>query len=172
MHTEEIVARQHKWDLRFLKLAADWSLHSKDPSTRTGAVVARPDLSIVALGYNGFPPGVNDDPARYLDRDLKYKLILHAEINAMDSAREFLGGYTLYTWPFMPCSRCTAQVIKRGIRRCVSPELPLSTQLQERWGGDLKLAAMMLQEAGVQLKLVPRQDLDFLGRLPKGVTLP
>lgn len=70
--------RQRKWDLRFLKLARDWSTYSKDPSTQTGAVVVRPDLSIAAgPGYNGFPPGVIDTPERYADRDLKYKLIIH-----------------------------------------------------------------------------------------------
>ena len=44
-----------KWDARFLDLAvyvADWS---KDPSTKVGAVLVRPDRTIAALGFNRFP---------------------------------------------------------------------------------------------------------------------
>lgn len=157
--------RQRKWDLRFLKLARDWSTYSKDPSTQTGAVVVRPDLSIAAgPGYNGFPPGVIDTPERYADRDLKYKLIIHCEINAMDSSHEPLTGYTLYTWPFASCSRCATQVIKRGIKRCVAPEIP--ERLQERWAEDMALTQMMYREVGVRLCLYPWEELAELSVNP------
>ena len=143
------LTRQQKWDLRYLKQARDWSKYSKDPSTQTGAAVVREDLSLVAVGYNGFPPRVDDSPERYADRELKYKLIIHCEINAMDTAREALHGYCLYTWPFTSCSRCAGQVIKRGIVRCVAPELP--ERLRERWLEDMELTEMMFTEAGVAL---------------------
>lgn len=143
--------RQRKWDLRFLGHARVWACYSKDPSTRTGCVVVRPDLSVAATGYNGFPPGVNDDPARYANRELKYDIILHCEINAMDSVPEPLHGYTLYTWPFQSCSRCAAQVIKRRIKRCVAPEI--SPKAYARWGENMELAQLMFKEAGVELCL-------------------
>ena len=53
-----------KWDRRFLALAehvADWS---KDPSTKTGAVIVRPDRTIASMGYNGFPRGMADTDDR------------------------------------------------------------------------------------------------------------
>lgn len=86
-----------KWDLRYLemaKLVASWS---KDPSTRTGAVIADPDNCIVATGYNGFARGVKDSRERYANRELKYKMIVHCERNAIIYARRDLTGCTLYT---------------------------------------------------------------------------
>lgn len=139
--------RQAKWDRRFLALAEFVSGWSKDCSTRVGAVIAAPDLSVVSVGFNGFARGVSDDPERYADREVKYKLIVHAERNAMLFARRDLTGCTLYTHPFAPCSQCAAMVIQAGIRRCVSPPLPV--ELRERWAADCELARTSLREAGV-----------------------
>lgn len=110
-----------KWDHRFLKLAEHTAQWSKDPSTKVGAVIVRPDRTIVAVGYNGFPRGVQDTPELLLNREEKYKRVVHAEINAILSAREPLHGCTLYTWPFMTCERCAVQVIQTGIKRVVAP---------------------------------------------------
>ena len=66
-----------KWDLRFIELAKLVSTWSKDPSTQTGAVIVDPNRRVVSVGYNGFPIGVDDDPERYANRDLKYKMIVH-----------------------------------------------------------------------------------------------
>lgn len=90
-----------KWDLRFLRLSQCISTFSKDPSTKVGAVIVRPDKTIASMGFNGFPKKLKDD-ARYNDREVKYSLIVHGEINAILFAKESLTGYTLYTYPFMP----------------------------------------------------------------------
>lgn len=141
------------WDQDFLALARWWALRrSKDPSTKVGAVIVRPDHSIVSLGYNGFAKGVSDDPERYLDRELKHKIVVHAERNAMHFSSESLRGCTLYTWPFMPCASCSGDVIQRGITRVVAPPIP--THLQERWGENMELATMQFREAGVKLDIV------------------
>jgi deoxycytidylate deaminase len=42
-----------------MKVAEGWS---KDPSTKVGAVIVRPDLTVASIGYNGFPRGMSDDP--------------------------------------------------------------------------------------------------------------
>ena len=42
------------WDIRFLKMAEMVSLWSKDTSTKTGAVIVRPDHSVASLVFNGF----------------------------------------------------------------------------------------------------------------------
>lgn len=139
-----------KWDLRFLdmaKLIASWS---KDPSTKTGAVIVDRNKTIVSVGYNGFAMGVNDNPERYRDRELKYKMILHCERNALLFAHRPLDGCVLYTVPFASCAPCAAMVIQAGIKRCVAPEIP--EHLKDRWQKDLDITAMMYEEAKVLLE--------------------
>lgn len=109
-----------KWDHRFLALARFVANFSKDPSTKVGAVVAD-EKRIISLGYNGFPPDIEDLPERLENREYKYKHIIHGEINAINFARESLLGKTLYTIPFMPCTVCAEEIIKRGITRVVAP---------------------------------------------------
>jgi dCMP deaminase len=152
--------RLRHWDMNYLGLAEHVSKWSKDPSTKTGAVIVRPNMTVASLGYNGFPRKVSDAPERYADRELKYKLIVHCEINAMDTAREPLDGYTLYTWPFTSCSRCAGQVIQKGIIRVVSPEI--SPDKRERWADDMALTRMMFSEAGVQVTEYPLSLFDSL----------
>lgn len=141
-----------KWDKFYIGLAAYIATASKDPSTQTGAVIVRPDRTIAALGFNGFPRGCNDDKVLYADRDLKYARIIHCEMNAILTAREPLHGYTLYTWPFMSCNRCAAHVIQSGIKRCVAP---LATEeALTRWKDSFLLSEALFEEAGVTVDFV------------------
>ena len=136
-----------KWVQRYLDLAEFVAGWSKDPSTKVGAVIVRPDNSVCSVGFNGFPKGVDDSPERYLDRDLKLKLIVHGEINAMAFAQECMRGYTLFTWPLLTCSRCAGPVIQSGITTVVAPKL--IGALKARWEESLVLSREMFQEAGV-----------------------
>jgi dCMP deaminase len=138
------------WDIRFLQLAALTASWSKDPSTKVGAVITRPDRTVASLGYNGFPRGVVDSAERYEDRELKYKMIVHAELNAILTACEPLHGYILYTWPFMPCACCAGAVIQSGIKRVVSIEAD-----NPRWAESFRLTKQLFCEADVELHLVP-----------------
>lgn len=139
-----------KWDFRFLHLAQHISCWSRDPSTKVGAVIVRPNKTIVSLGFNGFPRGVDDHPARYDNRDLKYKLVVHGEANAIAAANEDLTDCIIYTFPFPPCSSCAGLIIQSGISRVVAPR-PTLEQI-ERWGDSLRLAADMFDEAGLIYK--------------------
>lgn len=124
-----------KWDIRFLKRAKDDSMWSKDPSTQVGAIIVRPDKTIASTGFNGFPMKMPDHDAYYLDRDEKYSRIIHGEMNALIFSRDAtIEGYTLYTWPFLPCSNCFNHMIQAGIIRFVAPECP--HHLKERWEDD------------------------------------
>lgn len=136
-----------KWDSRFLDLARTVASWSKDPSTQTGAVVVRPDRTVAALGYNGFPRGCDDSDTLYADRETKYARIVHCEMNAILSAREPLHGYTLYTVPFLTCERCAAHVIQAGIRRVVAPACP--EHLRDRWEASFVATRKLYGEAGV-----------------------
>jgi dCMP deaminase len=144
-----------KWDGRFLDLAiftADWS---KDPSTKVGAVLVRPDRTVAALGFNGFPRGVLDHPERYDDRPTKYEMVVHAELNALLSSRESLEGYTLYVTPLPPCSQCAAAIIQRGIRTVV---IAMSKNLPETWAKKWAVSNTMFNEAGIAVRVLPERN--------------
>lgn len=140
-----------KWDLRFLQIAEHISTWSKDPSTKCGAVIVDRHRHIVSTGYNGFPRNMPDDKAKYEDRELKYKYIVHCEINAMTFAQQDLTNCTLYTYPAMSCSRCAGPMIQSGITRCVAPEA--TDDMKSRWGVDMEIATEMFRLSGVTLDI-------------------
>ena len=134
-----------KWDVRFLELArfvANWSL---DPSTKVGAVISDKHNRVVSIGYNGFPKGIKDDE-RLNDRETKYKIIVHGEINAITFANRNLENCTLYTYPFEPCPRCAGIIIQSGIKRIVAPINKI-----DRWENDFKLSRQLFSEANIQI---------------------
>lgn len=137
-----------KWTERFLGLASHIAEWSKDPSTKCGAVITRGNR-IVSLGFNGFPSGVHDYDARLADRELKYKMVLHAEVNALLFAKEDLSDCTLYVVPMPPCSRCAAQIIQAGIKTIVTVSPPADKI--KRWFDEFHIASLMYSEAGVDL---------------------
>lgn len=142
------------WDKRFFDQARFVSRWSKDPSTQVGAVIVRPDLTIVSQGFNGFPRGVLDADYRLFDRDLKYKFMVHAEANAILSAHGSTDECTIYTYPFPPCNVCAGLIIQSGIKRVVAPE-PTGEQWK-RWGDKFNFAELMFSEAGVEYNYMER----------------
>lgn len=134
------------WDRRFLQLAELISSWSKDPSTKVGAVITNGN-KIISLGYNGFPSKIEDD-SRLLNREEKYKIIIHAERNAILFANQSLDNCTIYTYPFMPCSSCASLIIQSGINRVVS-----YGTIPERWKESFDLSKNLLKEARIPLWL-------------------
>lgn len=137
--------RYQKWDVRFLDLAKFISNWSKDPSTKVGAVITDEYNRIISVGYNGFPQGIHDND-RLKDRETKYKIIVHGEINAITFANTKLDNCTLYTYPFEPCPRCAGIIIQSGITRVVAP-----VNKTERWEEDFKLTRQLFLEADIRL---------------------
>ena len=142
---KEAERNQKCWDYRFLDMAAMVASWSKDPSTKVGAVIVAPDRTVVSLGYNGFPRGMRDSLELYLDRDEKLKRVVHAEMNAILTARRDLTDCTLYTWPFLPCNQCASMIMQTGITRVVS--VTAEKELAERWG--MQDSIRMLEENNV-----------------------
>lgn len=134
------------WHRRFLALADHVAQWSRDPSTKVGAVIVRPDRTIVSVGFNGFPRGVRDLLERYADRPTKYSMVVHAEANAILTAREPLHGYTLYS-TLMTCNECAKLIIQAGISQVVAPR-PDADRYQP-------VAMQMYEEAGVKVTLLP-----------------
>ena len=137
-----------KWDTRYLELARHVSGWSRDPSTKVGAVIARPDKSVASLGFNGLPRNVIDSDERLHCRDTKLAMTLHAEENAILSAHERLTGCTAYVWPMPPCSHCAGMLIQAGLARVVAP-VP-----GERWAQSCRLGRTMMWEAGLEVEWV------------------
>ncbi len=138
-----------KWDQRFIELAKHIAGWSKDPSTQCGAVIVDSKRRIVSIGYNGLAQGVEDLPERLNNREIKYKMFLHAERNALLFASRPLQDCTIYIWPFMSCAACAAMVIQAGITREVAPHSD-----NPRWVAEFELAKEQFKEAGVELHLV------------------
>jgi dCMP deaminase len=133
------------WHARYLALARHIAGWSKDPSTQVGAVIVSPDRRQITTGYNGFPQGIADDE-RLHDRETKYGMVVHAELNAILNCPRRPEGCALYVWPLPPCSACSAAIIQSGIVRVVHP--PLS---DPRWADSCKRGAALLREAGVEV---------------------
>jgi dCMP deaminase len=138
----------NKWDSRFLELAKLVATWSKDPSTKTGAVIVRPDKTVLSIGFNGFPKNMKDNPEQYANREIKYSKIVHCEMNALIHARESVEGCTLYTWPFASCDRCCVHMLQAGITRFVFPKLP--ENLVERWKESTDKTKKYIKEARVK----------------------
>ena len=137
------------WDRRFLDMAALVASWSKDPSTKVGCVIASPDRRVVSTGFNGLPAGVEDTLERLSDRSVKYDMVVHAERNAIISARRDLTGFRLYT-TLMPCSVCAAMIIQAGIAEVIAPPCG-DSRIAESFR--LDLTREMFAEAGVELLL-------------------
>lgn len=140
------------WDRWFLGLCEYTASASKDPSTKVGSVIVRPDRTVASVGYNGFPRGVEDSPALLGDRAQKYPRMVHAEMNAILAAHERLAGYTLYVHPFWPCPSCAGAIIQAGIKRVVTQR----GVIPEQWREPFEISLDMLKQASVELALLEK----------------
>lgn len=137
-----------KWNVRFWSLAKEVAEWSKDPTTAVGAVIVSPTKSVLSTGYNGFPPGVNDDVMDRYQRPEKYYWTEHAERSAMYFAAAngvSISGAGLYVTMF-PCSDCARGIIRTGIVHVCAPPWR-----EGQWAESSQRAARMLDEAGVQV---------------------
>lgn len=146
----------NKWDLRYLEMAKLVSTWSKDPSTKTGAVIVRPDKTVASVGYNGFPKAMPDKPEWYANREEKYSRIVHCEMNALLHAQEPVLGYTLYTTGCC-CDRCVVHMLQAGIFRFVFPSD--SKDMLSRWGSVFDKTKRYICECHSIYTEVPRESL-------------
>ncbi len=155
---ENYRANQLKWDRRFMELARHVSGWSRDPSTKVGAVVVDSRRVVLGMGYNGFPRGVNDDEERYNDRPTKYKLVVHAELNAVLAAGDKARRASIYVYPAFGCpplcSNCAKAVIQAGIKRVVGYTPDIDPATAGRWKEELDAAYLMCKEAGVEMRMI------------------
>lgn len=148
-----------------LRKAYEAATASPDPSTQNGALIVSlpPHFSanaarytILGGGCNHFPRGVKETPERWSDRTLKYKLVQHAERDSLANTRRsqglsHLGGLTMVC-PWAACTDCAKAIIDDGIARLViHKQAHDRTPSDSPWMEDIKVAHMMLGEAGVEI---------------------
>ncbi len=114
----KLLPKLTKWDERFLAICQRDRSWSKDPSTQVCAVIVKDGKREIAKGYNGFPRLIKDD-GRLKNKEYKHLTVIHAELNAILSAREDLTGTTLYCSLF-PCAPCASVIIQKGITKVVA----------------------------------------------------
>src|SRR5574344_1370604 len=113
--------KQHKLDLRYLRMAQIWAENSYCKRRQVGALVVK-DKMIISDGYNGTPSGfenVCED-----DNNVTKPYVLHAEANAITKiarSNNNSAGATLYVTA-APCIECSKLIIQAGIRRVVYSE--------------------------------------------------
>lgn len=128
-----------------LGLAVAVSLRSRDPSTKVGAVIIRPDKTIASMGYNGFPRTMEDREDWWNTREEKYARVIHGEMNALLNAKEPVHGMTLYcTHPC--CQDCAKHIIAAGISRVV---FGTSEEIRQRF--NIERSIQLFNDCGVPI---------------------
>lgn len=113
--------KQHKLDLRYLRMARIWAENSYCTRRQVGALVVK-DKMIISDGYNGTPCGfenVCED-----ENNITYPYVLHAEANAITKLARSSNnsdGATIYITA-APCLECSKLIIQAGIKRVVYGE--------------------------------------------------
>ncbi len=137
------------WGSRYTALAKHISTWSKDPSTQVGAVVVGEHGQILTQGYNGFPRGIKDSDERLNNRERKYDLVVHAEMNAIYNASlngVSLADSTLYVYGLPVCNECAKGIIQCGIKKVIATR---PTEYNGAWDKSIKGAEALFKEAEV-----------------------
>jgi len=151
------------WDQYFMNLVYLIAMRSHDPKTHVGAVIVKPDNSIVSTGYNAFPYGVIDcwreeckdklcEKCR-TERPYKYFFFSHGESNAVLLAARnghSTTGCRMYT-NGIPCTNCAKAVIQAGIIEVITDK-QWTTDANSKWKEEAEISKQMFFEASVKLR--------------------
>ncbi len=113
--------KQHKLDLRYLRMARIWAENSYCQRRKVGALVVK-DKMIISDGYNGTPSGFPN--VCESEDNTTFPYVLHAEANAITKLARSSNnsdGSTLYVTA-APCIECAKLIIQSGIKRVVYAE--------------------------------------------------
>lgn len=130
-----------------MNVAMEVSSWSKDPSKKIGCIAVK-DRRIIATGFNGFPKGIEDLPDRLNNRELKYKYVVHAEMNCIYNASHYgisLKDTTMYVYGLPTCSECAKGIIQAGVTRVVYQ----AKEIPKQWEESNMLTIDLLSEANI-----------------------
>lgn len=147
--------------IKFFRLARFYALEfSKDTSTQVGCVLLNPrNAALLSMGYNGMPPGCDDNKPERLERPEKYFWFEHAERNAIytaaDEGVKLSGCIAVVT--MMPCMDCARALARIG---CVEVITHLPTgELFERWKETFSRTLELFQEKNIELTVLSTEDI-------------
>ena len=142
----------NKWNERYMQMAKEVSLWSKDPNTKVGAVAVGSKGQILSQGFNGFPRGILDTHERLNDRETKYQYVVHAEMNVIYNATYSgvsLDGAKLYVYGLPVCSECAKGIIQVGIKEVYVAQECID--LRPHWFESFQKTLNMFTEANVSV---------------------
>lgn len=147
--------RQISWDECFMDIAKIISRRSKDPNTRTGAVIVDKNNKMIGSGYNGFPRGTKEGDFPWkrdgLFLETKYAYIVHAEENAIYTSSGLATDCRIYTTLF-PCNECAKAIIQSGVKEVIYSD-------HKYLGVDSYLASeILLSKAGIKVRKYEKES--------------
>lgn len=123
---EFFMGSQAAWDDYFLNIAAEVAKKSKDPSSKCGCVIADKNHRLISVGYNGLIQGADESKLTLSERPMKYRFVVHSELNAILFAHQDLTGCTIYN-NMATCDNCLKYSLQAGIKRFVYRNLRLNS---------------------------------------------
>jgi dCMP deaminase len=170
----EVVMRRSK-AIKYYKLTQYMAnLFSKDPSTKVGALFMYPGtLHILSMGYNGMPRNIDESKAERWERTLKYKMVEHAERNAIYNAAH--SGVSLRdsicVASLCPCSDCSRGLIQSGCKMLITRDINdvqgcgCSPDVIKRWSPEWDISISMMKEAGIEIMFLSGNEIDSIGSI-------
>jgi dCMP deaminase len=141
------------WDQLFIEMAELVSKKSKDPSTKVGCVIVGEGNTVLSVGFNGFPRGVNEINSARWERPTKYDFVAHAEANCVFNAArngvKLAGARAYVNWEPKPCVECAKALIQAGIVEIIGPNRTFLANRDWRFSH----SDAMLVEAGVTTRI-------------------
>lgn len=133
--------------LEIYRQSVDVARSSKDPSTKSGCVLASRLGEVISTGFNSMPECFDLDE-NWNDRSKKYSMVLHAEevaiFNLPNPRRNV--DYAATNWP--PCSSCARLLVFLGVKYMISD---YSNGPTERWHEEIQKANRIFDAAGVKV---------------------
>lgn len=146
-------ASTDKWDKRWLNLAEQTGMWSKDRRHKVGCIIVGSANQVLSTGYNGFPRGIDDEIDERHEQPAKLDWTEHAERNAIFNAARLgspLEGSTVYATLF-PCIACSRAIIQIGAATLVTYAPNIS---HHRWGREFVFSLALLEESGVTVRII------------------
>lgn len=141
----------HEWQEYFMNIAEAVSKKSKDPSSKVGAVLVRPDKTIASVGFNGFPRRIEDNIAYLTDtkyREAKLRFMVHAEKNAINFNRDNTTQNYIMFVSRHPCRPCALEIACTDINYVYYRH---DEDFMDRWADSVAEAKEVFEKAGISL---------------------
>lgn len=145
----------NKWDMRFLQLATEVASWSKDKNKKVGCVLVNPNKCSFSFGYNGLPRNIEDSDTILNNRELKNRLIVHAELNAILNAPNSITGWTVYITE-APCIECAKSLIQANIGVIWVPNLNINSN----WYQSQLCSINILKKSNILINFYSKQYLN------------